>query len=53
LNLYQKSHGPKTGSFQDIVKRLKDEKLKMRLDEWIEKRTALLTDLEKLKSKKD
>jgi hypothetical protein len=41
------------GNFQDVAMRLKDEKLKVRLCQWIEKRTALLAGLENLKSKKD
>ena len=41
------------GSFREIVMRLKDERLKVHLREWIEKRTALLTELEKQKNQKD
>jgi len=37
------------GDFRDVAMRLKDEKLKVRLCQWIEKRTALLAGLENLK----
>lgn len=41
------------GNFQDVAIRLKDEKLKVRLCQWIEKRSALFAGLENLKPKKD